>query len=317
MFDNPVIEVSIGLAFIYCIYSLFATIINEIIASILRLRAKNLQKALRRMLTDNDEDSPPENLFINFYEHPLIKYLSSGVLNYKPSYISPESFSKSVVDILKGLDSPNDKTAITRIQEQLEKLGKNKTTDTWDSDTMRLINSFLIDADYKLDSFKENLEKWFNDTMDRASGWYKRQIQFIILLIGFIMALAFNVNTIEIVNLLSKDKTARLQIVNIAENYVKDRNEFLDTSKTINRLDSLVMYAQNIYKTDVEPVNQILGSGFQWSTFSRDIFGNIIGCFITALAISLGAPFWFDLLNKIIKIRGTGTKPSEDKTKKT
>jgi hypothetical protein len=39
------------------------------------------------------------------------------------------------------------------------------------------------------------------------------------------------------------------------------------------------------------------------------LFFKLIGIGATALALSLGAPFWFDLLQKIMNIRGTGPKP--------
>jgi hypothetical protein len=66
----------------------------------------------------------------------------------------------------------------------------------------------------------------------------------------------------------------------------------------------------------VEPVNQIIFAGWRsWDDFTSRIFTSFLGCFVTALAISHGAPFWFDLLNKFIKIRGTGNKPAEDKSK--
>lgn len=333
MLDNPIIDVALGLSLIYCVYSLFTTIINEIIVSILRLRAQVLKQAIKRMLTDNGK-TPEGNLFDKFYKHPLIKYMSSGALSYKPSYISSENFAKTLVDLLKGLDTPANDTAINKIKEKLEELGKEKNPekpgkekninepenkkedDNWNSETMQLINSFIIDADYKIDLFKQKLEKWFNDTMDRASGWYKRKIQMITLLIGFLIALGFNVNTIEIAKHLSKNKTARDQLVFISENYVRSRQISLDTSNTLTRLDSLVARADSLYEKDIASVNTILGLGWgTWGNFFDGFGDSILGCFITALAISLGAPFWFDLLNRLVKIRGTGTKPPEDNEK--
>jgi hypothetical protein len=35
----------------------------------------------------------------------------------------------------------------------------------------------------------------------------------------------------------------------------------------------------------------------------------VLGWFVTGLALSLGAPFWFDLLGKFMNIRGAGPKP--------
>jgi hypothetical protein len=37
----------------------------------------------------------------------------------------------------------------------------------------------------------------------------------------------------------------------------------------------------------------------------------ILGILLTAIAASLGAPFWFDLLNRFVSIRSTGKAPEE------
>jgi hypothetical protein len=334
MLDNVVIDVVIGLVFVYCLYSIFVTIINEIIASAFNLRAQMLRHAIRRMLTDEDDnvlkgffikifkrkknkkDLLGNKLFKDFFDHPLIKYMSSGILYKTPSYISQDNFSKVLTDILKEYGTSDDVTLLQNINNNLELLGKKTGKTNLQSDTIKLISSFIKDANDDLNKFKEIIEKWFNDTMDRASGWYKRQTQLIILITGLIVSLSFNVNTFEIVDRLSKDEAAREQIVNIAENYVKDRQlSDLDTT-TVKRLDSLVTTAHNLYKTDVEPVNKIINLGWgSWDNFINGFWNSFLGCFVTALAISLGSPFWFDLLSKLIKIRGTGTKPAEDKEK--
>jgi len=334
MLDNVILDVVIGLVFIYCLYSIFVTIINEIIASALSLRGKMLRYAIKRMLIDENENifkrtlnlifkkksnkkgHLEKKLFKDFFDHPLIKYMSSGIFYKTPSYISQENFSKTLIDILKKYDYPDSVSDLQKINKKLEELGKKEDGSEWESDTVKLINSFLNDAKDDLDKFKESLEKWFNDTMDRASGWYKRQTQLIILITGFLLAIGFNINTFEIVSRLSKDKIARDQIVQISENYLKDRLVSESDSNTVKRLDSLVISANNLYKTDIEPVNNIIGLGWNsWSKFKDGIWNSILGCFVTALAISLGAPFWFDIISKLVKLRGTGTKPPADKEK--
>ena len=37
----------------------------------------------------------------------------------------------------------------------------------------------------------------------------------------------------------------------------------------------------------------------------------VVGLLFTALAISLGAPFWFDMLNRVVSIRAAGRAPDE------
>lgn len=315
MFNSIILDVAIGLVFIYVLYSLFATIINELLATVFSMRAQKLKYAIKRMLTDNKENKESqlgEKLFKEFITHPLNTYMSTEIIKRSPSYISSGNFSKILLDILNGYDLNDDEIKSKNIIKKLESLGKDPNKEKWQSDTIKLIGSFLKDAGSDIDKFKKYIEKWFNDMMDRVSGWYKRQTQYIILAIGFVIALSFNVNTLEIAKRLSTDKIAREQLVQMATNYVIDRQLFVKDSVVAKRLDSLVIRADSLFKADIEPVNQIINIGWNsWGDFWGDFLYNIIGCLITALAISLGAPFWFDLLNKFIKLRGTGVNPSE------
>ena len=58
--------------------------------------------------------------------------------------------------------------------------------------------------------------QWFNDTMDRTNGWYKRKLQLILFWLGFIIAVAFNVDSIKMAQQLSHDKDVRTQLVQMA-----------------------------------------------------------------------------------------------------
>src|SRR5689334_15614425 len=123
MTGNIALDIVIGLVFVYLLYSMYATVLMEIIAATFGLRARNLCYALRRMLMDeihvagkdNSKKNPGrlwtsiiqftgkapnlhnDHLYNKFFEQPSIKYLSSGGLNNKPSYLTPENFSKALI----------------------------------------------------------------------------------------------------------------------------------------------------------------------------------------------------------------------------
>ena len=359
-----------------------------------------------------------------FYNEPAIKYLGNGKFFSKPSYIPASSFSKAIVDILKKGEGA---TALEKIQnslatmkEQSEKIvaleAKLKTNPAdaatikkqiaaikhqafLHGDTLVLIASFLEDANNDIDQFKVSLENWFETTMDRVSGWYKRKNQFILLVIGLILAYAFNVNTIDIAERLAKDENARTEMVTLATSFVEENPEIIgrldsvkadttDASDTTlqqniavfnRRLDSLVAIRETLQE-DLDQANRVLGLPLPDSLFAtriprkdrrlvadtirpnqtfindsnyivtfsdkylakkarsyyevdtcmieqnrpivarmncwKYIEANIWGFIITALAVSLGAPFWFDLLSKIVRIRSalpTGEKGNTDK----
>ncbi len=338
MFNSTVLDVVIGLVFIYLLYSLLATIVQEIVASFRSYRARFLEKAIRRML--QDENKHNDDLVNLFYHHPLMKYLGESHRHSKPSYINKETFSKVVVDLLRGDKvNPGDDVK-TLIQSSLEahrawwsgaevKLG---------DETVSYLKSLWADAQGDVDKFKVLLENWFNETMDRASGWFKRYTQRVLFIVGFVLAVLFNVNTIEIAHKLEKDPKLREQMVAQADNFVKAHPDLdkqlaelkkgsmnVDTADTAAlrllkvRRDTLLARAERIVSDDIQKTNSVLGIGVGslkfdgYGAFGETIFGWIL----TALAISLGAPFWFDLLNKLMKLRSSVTSGSEEKKDKT
>jgi len=282
MIDNVALDVVIGLVFIYLLYSLFATVLMEIISSSFGLRARNLSYALRRMLMDEknekDEknDAPPEDrdhpqikrkrpirlriwsyvkailfetiasivqvsgrtvnmknpgLYEKFFNQPSIRTLSSGGLNNKPSYLSPENFTKALMDSLK--ENTPDVGLLGSVEEGIANLPE-------DSETKRYLQSMLNDSNYDLMKFKILLEDWYNDTMDRATGWFKRSVRAVLIIIGFGIAIGFNVDSLAIIKKLSIDKNAREQLVSMATDYVENKKTLVENLRTGTPYDSTV-----------------------------------------------------------------------------
>lgn len=374
MFNNEALDVVIGLVFIYLLYSLLATIISEIVATKFSFRAKFLSKAIVKMLDDDAHTSSPQmdqmglaissynkkrsapNLFTDsFYNHPLIKVLGEKIVSSKPAYIISETFSKVVIDLLRGDKIKAGDNVSEKIQEALSD-GKLKwgATDTQPgsvikSRTLSYLTSIWIDAQGDVEKFRELLERWFNETMDRTSGWYKKYTQYILMVIGIFIAVIFNVNTIEIAGKLQRDPKLREQIVMQADAFLKahpNLDEELEKEKLRNieqvimvdspgvsrdvkiremnnrserqydllreKRDSLVNLASGLVEKDLKQANELLGIGiysYQWTGWSG-LIKSIVGWLVTALALSLGAPFWFDLLNKLMKVRGAVAPPS-------
>jgi hypothetical protein len=358
MFNNATLDVVIGLIFVYLIYSLLATTIQEIIATKLSFRGKFLEKAIIRMLDDDLSDGKWKlkgmlQIWINrlpgkerakkanafsgaFYRHPMIKYLSEKNGLRKPAYLKDETFSKVVIDLLKGNQLAAGESPVANIQDTMRN-GRlkwefeqghetaNKQT-TICPETRSYINSLWIDSQGDISKFSLSLQNWFKETMDRTSGWYKRYIQFVLFVVGLFLAVLFNVDTIMIVNKLQKDPTLRAQFVQQADAFVKahptldadlksekDPTAFATDMNLKKRGDSLLDNASKLVQHDLNSTNGMLGMGID--TFrpqkGMDFFLSILGWLITAIAISLGAPFWFDLLNKFMKLRGAVAPPDQ------
>jgi hypothetical protein len=115
--------------------------------------------------------------------------------------------------------------------------------------------------------FRDKLKAWYNETQDRATGWYKRKIQFMLFWLGFIVAAIFNVDSIRIAKLLAKDKDARDQLVTMSIELTKDSLRYRDF--LANNGDSTL--SKNIVDSgfaritrDIREANLVLGLG--WGT---------------------------------------------------
>lgn len=383
MLDSVALDVVIGLVFIFLMYSLLATTINEGVASVLNLRGKKLEQALAKMLNDGinyhenvwtlvadffikkwigikrffhfifskkvEKPKHKMSLLELFYDHPSIKYLGENKVHNKPSYISPEFFAKSLIDILKKKGQIAEPTNSFEIQAGINTIKNSNETKSY-------IQTLLDESGNDLDKFKELLEKWFNETMHRTSGWYKKQSQKITFVIGLVLAISFNVDTIAIVGILSKDKDASKKLTALSAQYIENHKDNQgNLTPEEDSIATLLLYnAKKQIETDITGANSIIGLGWtfpidtivtigykkaivhgkqikikeskekvvQLGVFDKmkfifqEIYTNkrkMYGYLITALAISFGAPFWFDLLNKIMQIRGAGKKPEEKK----
>lgn len=489
MFDNIAINVFIGLIFIFLLYSLLASIIQEMIATRLAFRAKVLEKAIVRMLQDKQTDNHRpfgdridgflhllglKNILKNttvapwFYAHPLIRYLAEDNYYSKPAYLHASNFSKVILDLLKDFNLPESqalqsihnsimegiihKLPINITDIKSDKLNpaikillhKNKivegadvivpgpkvlATETvpLDTNTALFIKSLWQDSGADLDTFRRKLEDWFNDTMDRASGWYKRYTRVVLFILGLIVAYTFNVDTIAIHRILATNKPARDQLVQMAiankdnlnpGNFKSDNDSILkatykmvaqeasdannilgldrpwkDSCKICKTklgttgkkaaakadLDSLTQVKMLVNSLEIQSdsinkekkfIDSLIKAGgfenisapvkerldvlnirarandsllklypaeglkeidslnilmarcpviqqskiFQYGPNQTGGLETLIGWLITALAITLGAPFWFDLLGKFVSLRGAGTIQPADNT---
>ena len=168
---------------------------------------------------------------------------------------------------------------------------------------------------------RENIEDWFDSAMDRVSGWYKRRAQWFVLGLGLGLAIASNADTIAIGNALSRDVSMRNSLVAAAQEYAKpntslarpsaDRAETIDACQE-NENSPECRVARNL--TQIAQLGLPVGWDRNDSRTVPDTFGGwlvkAIGLLLTGFAISLGAPWWFDMLNKIIVVRST-VKPRE------
>jgi hypothetical protein len=300
MFGMQILDIAIGLVFIYLVLALTCTAINELFAGWLDRRSKNLVMGIRNLLESSSSKTAAadeQNLVGLFYSHPLIKSLEEK--GAPPSYIPSRTFALTLLDLISPATGTGPKT-IADIRSGLEKLPA-------DSGLRKSLLLLIDEAGDDLKRVQENIEVWFNNAMDRVSGWYKKRTQTIVLLIAVGLVTLLNADTVRISKALSNDSALREALVAQAQEYAK-----------YNQPPGTQPPAESPQKRIEENVNRLqqlgvpLGYTGDWMPQNPAWWlSKILGLLLTAAAASLGAPFWFDVLNKFINVRAAGKSPDE------
>lgn len=413
LFGSTMLEVAIGVIFVYLLVSLLCSALNELIEAYLQYRATNLANGIRRLL-GNDE------LAQKLLDHPLVKPLGE-----RPSYIPSRTFSLALWNLAttegaaaalrklkEGAPPPKEGEAaaapqrtvaddvqslagaaggVTQNVREIRTLIEGLPDEGFRNIKVSLL-SLMDEAGNDMQKARENVEDWYDDAMDRVSGWYKRRSHKHLIYLGLVAAMLLNIDTINITKALLYNDTLRTSVADIAETYVKENPAPTPAAATItinttppaatptaspaaSPVASPAATASPVSSPSASPASsptpeppeerarrarekiaqvrgelESLGLPIGWwiraptepvradfkddKSFDEakaryekervqypsdprrlpgDLMGwilKIVGLFITGLAVSQGAPFWFDLLNKFMVIRST-VKPKE------
>ena len=330
MFGSEILDVAIGVVLMFLATSLISSAVNELVEAFLKNRARDLERGIRELLGD----SSPQGLVQQFYTHPLISGLFRG--NYSgssaknlPSYIPARTFALALMDLIQpgALNSSSGASATTPPGNSGPgyalpiSLGRGlvqqfrQSAAALPASPLRSALLPLIDASGDDPSAaRQNIEDWYNAAMDRVSGWYKRRTQFILVGIGFAVAGLMNADTISLARHLSTSKAARDVVVASATTANSKGPAGLPTgvSPTLEWIDSVGGLPLG-WRTP--PGNANLSEQYKldpqrFPQTPSEAVAKLVGFLITALAVSLGAPFWFDVLNQFMVVRST-VKPQE------
>ena len=308
LFNSTVLDWVIGIVFVYLLLAIICTTVNEWISGILSIRAKTLAKGIEQLLDQQKGSDTTRSFLQDFYAHPLVtgmvtpgKTTSTG----HPSYLSSRTFATAVMDVTtKG------------------KLGSISFADLEngakalpDGDVKTALLALLQNAAGDLDRAQKNIEQWFDDTMERVSGWYKRWTQIVIVCVAVILTIATNADTMRIGHLLWTNGTLRATIVEKAKNRAETGKEAAARTEAVDYPDKNNPQ-KPVFKPSADELNALkplLGWTRQdWCERSQWP-SRLLGWILTIVAISLGAPFWFDTLNKLMNIRSAGQKPKKER----
>jgi hypothetical protein len=253
-----------------------------------------------------------------------------------------ENRKADIDELLKHKEIPKASDAFNRLERGVAALSVISPEFNQTLNALLLnIEEYLSGGETKLAKARKSVEKWFDDSMDRASGVFKRYSQTMALAIGFLIALLLNVDSINLTLYLWREPAVREALAQNAANFEIPQQEFesdpiqalQDFTDQFTGLSLPVGWVINdSTSAAISDINCKLFPGEQQafgipvigtnkcvappqSNNQNNILLKLIGIFITALAARQGAPFWFDILKRVVNLRGTGANPVEKEGK--
>jgi hypothetical protein len=291
----PALDIAVGLAFLFFFLSTICATVAEMVAGWLGWRAQNLEMGLLNLLTHEERVKA-------FFNKPRIAALVESDRNKpgkrrSPSYIPARAFALAVLDTFNP-DLPKTQGDSAPTADAIE--SARRLAGDLPGPVRQAVLDALDEGRASIDEIRHEVETTFDHVMDRAAGWYKRRTQKFLLVFATVLTLALNISAFHVADRLAKDDALRAAVVQRAAQ-ASDKQpatgaDFTEVAKQIDGVKQLglpIGWAKVNRPTDL------------WSGLGR-----VAGWLATILGITLGAPFWFDVLGKFSRLRNSG-KPEE------
>ncbi len=312
------INVAIALIGVYILFALITSNITERIGALLNQRGEKLYEGIVQLVGDAktlagaggnaqsalaDWGGDAKTALANYmYSHPLIVTLSTPKGD-KPAYIPTRTFTLSFIDGFRHFfDQDANKTKVPMPQllatpDQLFADFAKRVDGLPDGPLKQSLTIAIHQTNQNYDDLLKHIDDWFESGMQRVSGWYKRWSAAVVVVVGAVLVLLFNVDTFAIVRELVRDQNVAAAAANISKN-LNNPGSLTDVLNQFANVNIPLSWQGGDLRGDCS-----IWHNLRWLT-------KLGGLAVTLFAVTLGAPFWFDLLQAVVPVRLTGDKPA-------
>lgn len=321
----PLLDIAIGLILIYTFLSLLTSELTEFITTVLRWRANHLQQGIMTLLGESaalrrDPAQFKNTITGRLYASSLISSMTQPFRRRRravgPSYLPAEVFADALLEVLQALpeveqdqaqlqqgvnQSVNDLTRLIAKVEHSDqlpaRLKKNLTL------LARRTQAQIQSSQQQMEQFRHEIALWYDHSMDRLSGTYRRNVKVFTVLIGFLLAVLINADSLYMLRRISENTATRTVIIQNAIQIEGCEND-LSSSQCMEKMADLL-------DTTTIPIGWHPVNFQQQFPQLNPMYGLKagLGWLLTGIAISMGSRFWFQILDQLIHVRETGEKP--------
>lgn len=327
------LQIVISVIVVYLIFSTMVMVIVEWLSTVVQLRGKMLKKAILDLFKDGKIQET--TLGQTILDHPRILGAYGKATKRLATYIPASSIASALIDSV-GEKNGN---AQNSVQNSYNNYLQGIDTTVIGDQAKSLLTS-IANRSKDIETLGTSIEKWFDESMDRLAGAYKRKIWYITMAVSVAITLIFNVDTVHIIRVVKEDPIVRQRLNDLGDQLLVDsafkqvvfindpaldyREDYEDDS-SVTEFDSVTVISENEAITEATGsksdeqikklnfMNKLIGDAdlpIGWG-IKKDIslIWTILGWLMTAAALTAGAPFWFDLLKNLVNIRKAGPKP--------
>ena len=327
---NTILEIALGLALVYLLVCMLVSGIQELVARYLGTRGRFLREGLLSLLSDRW-------IYLRTINHPSIVafYRYAPGKGDTPSYLPPGAVAQALCDVLVCRDQmllPGGGQIVFDLATIKAAVRHAKERDS----TLEQALLPLIEGAKTLDEALAGVARWVEQGMERVGGWYKAHAQKWLFIIGLAVAVTLNIDSIAIVEILARTPALRTEMATAATQLERYQSEVdrlrahpdAETQPAANGASledqaGLLKETQRQLRENRDRLNEFaaqglpigyacLGTGTRTTCSLNDVASwplKIAGLLLTAVAAMLGAPFWFDLINRFVSLRSSGAKP--------
>jgi hypothetical protein len=280
----PSLDVFIGLVTIYIVLALTASALTEIITRLVGLRSVGLKSGIRSILQDPNVKGLTDETK-RFWNSGIIKSATDG--DPSPSSLDALTFATATL-ATAGLD-------VSRNIGQAKTMIANAPIDSHLKDVLTGLADRSLSRGTTL---HDELAQHFDATMEKIGRWYRHWTQGIAFVLAVVFTVYVNANTLDLLHQLTAHPESRIELAKIQSSQLADPGDRARAISNLKDLDTIIT-SDSLNGRTLRP------------EFAKEPVRTIVGLLITILAVSLGAPFWFDVLSRISpKASGADQPPS-------
>lgn len=313
----PLLDIAIGLMLIYAFLSLLVSELTELISRLLRWRSVQLRQGIMTLLGESIDFSQHPEKFKNslvgrLYSSSLIASISQQAGQSRrlvgPSSIPPLTFADALLEVLQTLENGqqsqfpgeagrmgNDLAQFLTILEN-----SNQISDRLKNDLKRLAEnaqSRIKETDLQMEQFRQEIALWYEQSMKRITAVYQRNTNLFSVLIGLLIAVLINADSLYMFRRISENTATRSVIIENALQIQGCETDF-SSEQCLDKMENLL--EGTTVPIGWHPTN--LRQQFPQRNLV-DLLKATIGWLLTGLAISMGSRFWFPVLEQFMEVR--------------